>query len=267
MNRIRPLTVLRAFIAVISVTVAVLFGQIRNPAQGTSTERATILSIGSSGGFVPVGFDFRNSARNIVNYDGSHYRPGPITMQYPGPALYPLLQNKFSKADLAKIDKLARAAGLHTKGFDWGVPNTADVPNLTVSYRGTKHSIASFGVGEESLTAKQRSARKAVSALLAFLASTPGKVVKPTAVVMISSKTHAAPTTDSNVPVVTVDWPADSVPLASVTSCRQVTEKQGAVAAAFLAKQNELTRYRSGGVVYQVFARVYVPGDWGCGTP
>jgi hypothetical protein len=85
MKSIRPLTMLRALIAVISVTVAVLFGQMRNPAQGTSTERATILSIGSSGGFVPVGFDFRNSARNIVNYDGSHYRPGPITMQYPGP--------------------------------------------------------------------------------------------------------------------------------------------------------------------------------------
>ncbi len=260
---------MKPFFASVLLTAVVAVGSsFGSVACGTSVTKpnpakAAILTVGSSGGFVPQGYDFRNSARNMVLGDGSHFRPGAITMQYPGSALYPLQQGRFKRTELATIDRLAGAASLADRGFDWGIPNTADVPNLTVNYRGNKHSITSFGVGEESLTPRQRSARKAVASLLAYLDKQPGTTVKPTALVMIASRADESATAHETLEA--RDWPTGAVPLASVGSCAVVTGPAGRAAAVFLAKQHELTSYRDRGVLYRVIARVHVPGDWGCG--
>ncbi len=217
------------------------------------------------GGFVPFGFDQRALSDHIITADGRHYQPGVITLEYPGPALYPVFVSQLSKSELAAFDKRAKKAGLNRKSVDYGLPNTADVPALVTTYRGTQQIMLSWGVGEEGLSNAQRANRAAVKSVLAPLEKLNGKQVVPTAIVL----TAQAATTDQlavDGPVPTIiDWPVTAKPLASVGLCSVLSGSEGKAAALLLTKQNALTQYRSDGKVFNVFARISVPGDRGCG--
>ncbi len=228
---------------------------------------STVLTVGRFGGFVPQGYDIRSLHEHVVRSDGQHFVPGPVPASYPGPALSPVLVDQFTKAQLTTLDRRAKAAGLDRKSPDWGMPNTADVPNLVINYRGRSHTIPSYGVGEESLTKQQRAARASVKALVdGLVVKGPGMQYKPTAVVLIAQGVQPGDNDPSAPAPAVVDWPKGVPVLGNGGSCQVITGEPGKAVATLMASQNGLTQYRSEGFVYRVFARISVPGDRGCGN-
>jgi hypothetical protein len=252
--------------ALVVSSPAALAATSKKPAKTTTTPATvTILTVGRFGGFVPQGYDQRSNEEHIVRSDGQHYSPGPVPSIYPGPALSPVLVDQLTKPQLAELDRRAKAAGLDRPSTDWGIPNTADVPNLVITYRGRVHSIPSFGVGEGSLSKQQRAARASVKTVLDLLVVSPkATLYKPTAVVLTAQGVQPGDNDPSAPAPTVVDWPKGAPVLGNGGSCQLIGGESGKVVAALLSAQNELTQYRSENFTYRVFARISVPGDRGC---
>ncbi len=233
------------------------------PVAHAKQDPSPVFAATRGGGFVPFGYDKRALSDHIVNADGSHYKPGPVDYQFPGPALFPLNKGKLSKAQLAELDQRVVAARMDATKVEYGIPNVADAPSLAVFYRGNTKIIMSWGIGEEGLTPEQQQNRAATQEVLLWLDMQPTKVMVPTAVVMTAQLADPN-NVRTDVKIKIVDWPKSSTPLASIGECAVLSGKQGKAAAALLTKQNSLTQYRSKGKVYVVYAHTYVPGDRGC---
>jgi hypothetical protein len=233
------------------------------PVARARQDPAPVFAATRGGGFVPFGYDKRALSDHIVNADGSHYTPGAVDLQFPGPALFPVTKGQLSKAQLADLDQRVIAARLDATKVDYGIPNVADAPSLAVFYRGNTKIIMSWGIGEEGLTPEQQQNRAAAQEVLSWLDVQPTKVMAPTALVM-TAQISDPNNVRTDVKIKIVDWPKSSTPLASIGECAVLTGKKGKVAAALLSKQNSLTQYRSKGKVYVVYAHTYVPGDRGC---
>jgi hypothetical protein len=259
----------KAFVILTSCVVAVgaaLLGPLGvtvNPVQAGAT--VPILSATYQGGFVPIGADFRAGPSYLLVPDRTLYVPAPITLQYPGPSLRTFSTRKLSQKELARVDKAATAAGLKQRGTDFGVPNTADVPELVIGYRGQTHRILSFGVGEESLSTAQRARRTAVAKLLASLnGGTPASAIyRPQSLAVLVTGTGTPPT-DTGVTIGVVDWPTEAGPLSVDPKCRVLSGPAAQAARQLLESTNELTRYRSNGETYELAVRVMLPLDRGC---
>ena len=132
------------------------------------------VSITVGGGFVPAGIDFA-SVPTLVQADGTVFTGGPITMQYPGPALSPVLTGKLAAAEMDHLRDAATAAGLDEDGADFGQPGITDVgtTTITVELDGTEHTTAVYALGFEDqaggITAAQAAARKKVNAFVTDL--------------------------------------------------------------------------------------------------
>lgn len=248
----RMVATLVAVLAVVAPMTATVRALGAGPASATS-----ILVVRSEGGFVPAYFDVRQPPRASLMSDGRLYRPGAMTMEYPGPALVPITVARLGRSERAAVDRLAHAAGLHRRDRDLGRPPTADVPDLVITYRGVTTRIASYGVGEELLPRAQRDARLAVARLLSRVDGFGGAVVPPTAVVAAIREATSGDAGDGITPgVLTWQWR----PLAE-TSCVVIAEPAAVDA---LSGARETTQYRSEGRLWRVFARPMVPGDAGC---
>jgi hypothetical protein len=261
---IRPFLLAVVSAAVLAAGALSGFGRVAASAQSPKVVRP-ILSATFLGGFAPQGYDIGQSAQYLVTSDRILYRPGAVIAIFPGPALYPLTQELLTKKEIANLDKLAKTAGLQSKAVNWGNPPTADVPTLTLTWRGKSHSIPSFGVGEESLTKGQRASRAAVGKLLKSLDRPYGKLVTPTAVVIVPFGVREGDSSIDGVKPTLVDWPAGVTPLGDFGGgCRVLEGAEGIAAAQFISKQNSITQYRSGGQLYRIAARIFIPGDRGC---
>jgi hypothetical protein len=246
------------------------------PLVATASTRArssspdVVLSMRSDGGFAPMFTDFRTPPRHLITPSRVHYRPADMTTDS-NSLVSKVVSDQMSKPDLAKVDALATAAGLNQK-VDWGLPNTADVPNLTITYRGRAQSIPSYGVGEESLTKKQQSARRRVASLLEFLDKRRGgKEVKPAALVAAALEAQDVPQSGKKAlrssgslanPAIRVqDWPSSAPSLSKIGDCSVITDPTTVVT---LTTAPDTVRFRSDNKVWQVFARIKLPGDKSC---
>jgi hypothetical protein len=176
--------------------------------------------------------------------------------------LAPVLVGPVSSKALRQIDQLAKAAGLDRTKNDWGLPPTADVPALQVTYRGRTATIDSWGVGESALKPAQRAARRKVAALLKELPTAAVTPSAPTQVVLAVrlADPKAQP---EGAPAPTVkNWPAGAEDISSSGGCMFITSTAGIAA---LTSADATTQFRRSGKTWQVFGRPMLPGDRGCG--
>jgi hypothetical protein len=258
---------------VLSSGVAGVAGVTAVAATAAGPPADVVLTMSSGGGFVPIFSDFRTPPLHVVTTGRVHYRPSNDTDS--NDLVSRVVSDQMSTNDLATLDSLAKSAGLKQR-IDWGLPNTADVPALTITYRGRTQSIPSYGVGEQSLTKKQQSARRKVAKLIDFLENRSrarSKVVQPTALVVATVEAQDVPSGGKKAltgsvalpsPVITVqDWPSSAPALKTIGNCAVVTDPAAVTA---LSTVPLTVRFRSDNKVWQVFARIKLPGDSGC-TP
>ncbi len=267
-----PSTYLAAMAVLLGALVALWTTNLRADASSakTSTRKApaAILVASTSGGLVPVGFDIRSGPAYLVDSNVTFYAPGPAPAIYPGPALTPLFQRSVTKDEIASLDRAARAAGLNAVRRDWGFPQTADVPELAITYRGVTNTIPSFGVGEESLPVAVRQRRKAVSELLLSLnrGARPTTAVKADRIILFARQATADEVSADGIQPNMIDWPSSVTGFPFDGGCVDLQGKAGKTVGTLLQSATQLTLFRSGKYTYQVFARIGVPGDSGGAT-
>jgi hypothetical protein len=232
-----------------------------SPSADAVRATAVVLDVRLTGGFAPAYTDFRAVPVHVVT-DRQHFTPMATTAEFPGPMLAPFEVSPVTRSTLRQIDKLAEAAGLRGKVVDWGLPPTADVPELRVTYRGRVQSIASWGVGEELLTPKQREARRKVAALLGSLPTKAGTTFKPVRVVLAVQLADPSAVPNGSPAPEVKDWPTAAEDISSSGGCMMITSPSG-IAALTVAKST--TQFRRSAKTWQVYARPLLPGDRGCG--
>ncbi len=255
---------------VLAVTVVAVFAILGSPAasgtggpDGANPIQTPLFSATYSGGFVPFGYNTRRPYEHIVGKSGLHSRPQRLSPKKVAPALIPILQGQLTADEITQLDRMAVAAGLDKPKIDFGFPNTADVPELVVVYRGQTHVIVSSGVGEEGLTGEQQAHRADVRSIVSWLdARKPGRRVKPRALVAAAIKIDSS-ALEQNPPKV-VMWPKKGTSLAMIGSCKAIGGDFDSTAVKLIGSQNSATRYQQNGIVYQVYARIFIPGDPGC---
>ncbi len=239
-------------------------------ATSTGGDKGVLLSMRSIAGFARPFTNIRALPLHVVTDDRTHYQPADIANS--NALVDKAVSSQMTKKEFEMIDALAKSAGLDTK-VDWGVPDTPDVPLLSITYRGRTQDISSYGVGEKSLTKKQRAMRAKVAKLIAALdvQSSRSTEVKPSALAVAAVEANDVPKNGQRAltsqltlapPVITVqDWPASAPKLSSIGDCRVVTEPAAVV---LLSTSADTVRFRSDGKVWEVFARILLPGDPGC---
>lgn len=234
-----------------------------------------VLSIRYEGGFVPMGFAFVNTPTLLVSGDGRVFEPGMQTLEFPGPLLSPVMVRPISAAGIRKVIRLAGDAGLLAAPPDYSLPGgmmVADAPTtvvtITVGGQTYRHAAEALGLGIGDGTSTP--ARDNLAAFVEVMTDITavagtGEVGEPIPFDPDRYRLQAmeANPADWGEPAPTVvDWPAGTgVLLAEAATCATATaEGVGQV----LTAADQLTFFREGDVVYQVFAAGMLPGDAEC---
>jgi len=234
-----------------------------------------VLSIRYEGGFVPMGFAFVNTPTLLVSGDGRVFEPGMQTLEFPGPLLSPVMVRPISAAGIRKVIRLAGDAGLLAAPPDYSLPGgmmVADAPTtvvtITVGGQTYRHAAEALGLGIGDGTSTP--ARDNLAAFVEVMTDITavagtGEVGEPIPFDPDRYRLQAmeANPADWGEPAPTVvDWPAGTgVVLAEAATCATATaEGVGQV----LTAADQLTFFREGDVVYQVFAAGMLPGDAEC---
>ncbi|HYN92235.1 MAG TPA: hypothetical protein VES42_00070, partial [Pilimelia sp.] len=149
---------------------------------GSLAADALVLRVVHVGGFVSAEMLASRLPLVSVYGDGRVVTEGPITLQYPGPALPNLQLQRISTADVEGLVERAVAAGVGAApAGGYGRPPIADAPDTrftVLTDDGPKvsevYALAEARDGGSGLTAEQVSARKRLSGLLASLTDLPG---------------------------------------------------------------------------------------------
>ena len=250
-------------------------GGIAHPTEPTDA----VLRYGYSGGFVMMDYDFMRVPTLLIAGDGRVYRPGVMTMEYPGPLVGPITVSTLTEAGIQKLLAEADARGLLTPPAPDYVlenPMIADAPNTDVELfaKGTSvlHSAYALGIAMPNQDEEVTPARQALldyTKLLDDLAGTVGadqlgaeEMYTPAAYRIRARVADPSEVTGAEPAPTVVDWPASTgVNLADATDCVTLTAEQAGTVLTD-AKQN--TFFRQGDVVYFVAAAVVLPGDRTC---
>ncbi len=250
-------------------------GGIAHPTDPTEA----VLRYGFSGGFVMEGYDFARVPTLLIAGDGTLYRPGVMTMEYPGPLIGPITVSTITEAGIQKLLTEADARGLLTPPAPDYVlenPMIADAPNTDVELfaKGTSvlHSAYALGYATPDMQAEVTPARQTLldyTKLLDDLVGTVGadqlgaeEMYTPAAYRVRARATQPGELDGFEPAPTVVDWPASTgVSLADATDCVTLTAEQAGTVLTD-AKQN--TYFREGDVVYFVAAAVVLPGDRTC---
>jgi hypothetical protein len=112
---------------------------------------APILTVTTSGGFVPVEFTFLNAPSFALYGDGTIVVPGAQIAIYPGPALPAMIQRSVDETGIQAILAAAVEAGLERDGdySDLGQMGIADAGTTTFSLTvdGTTHVVSAYALG------------------------------------------------------------------------------------------------------------------------
>jgi hypothetical protein len=231
-----------------------------------SVESFPILRINFQGGFAGINpMDRYSQPMAVLDSFGHLLRRADATRE-PLPTLVPYTVVAVSKANKARIQALAKAAGL-SKKLDAGIPPTADARELVVSFNGTTNVIASYGFGDDALPTGQLAVRKKIRALISYLDSLPrGTPTTPPSVVVTSFNyaNHDPDPSRLYEPQPRKAWPSTYTPLDG--SCVVLDGPTAVAAIIALQSSNVLTPWTSDGNVWRIVARPALPGDRGCRT-
>lgn len=250
------------------------------PAKGEPTD--VILRIASGGGFVPYGADFA-SVPMLIQRDGTVFTPGAITMQYPGPALYPVVTGHLSEAELEHLLAAARDTGLDQAELDAGTPGITDNPTttITVELDGEvhEHDVYALGFGgdpgsdgtETGLTEEQVAVRDRLQTFVTEVSTQASAVADqlypPTGYQVIAQAADPASSGGEDIQPNDLDWPfADlALPTADQGGCIEVDGPRTATFAGLLKQATQITLWHTAdGGAFRLSIRVTLPGDEPC---
>lgn len=232
-----------------------------------------VLRISYSGGFVPFGYQFRQVPTLLVSGDGRAFLPAPQPAIYPGPLLPPVNVRSIDEEAVQVLLDLARAEGLLATPPDYALPagiGIADAPDTVVElhangtvYRHAANALGMSGTSTPARDALQRFVDRASSLEAAVGVAHLGteSAFEPDAYRFVAVQVDPAAYTTEPLPTV-VDWPSSTgVVLADASECAEATD---AAVGVLFRGANELTFFREGEVVYQLWAGPVLPGDAAC---
>lgn len=232
-----------------------------------------VLRISYQGGFVPMGYAFRQLPTLLVSGDGRAFVAAPQTAIYPGPLVSPMNVRTVDETGVQTLLGLARTEGLLASPPDYSLPpgiGIADAPDTVVElhangsvYRHAANALGMDGTSTPARDALRRFVEK-VSGLESAVGAThvgPEQPFTAAAYRFMAEPVDPAGYTTEPLPTV-VDWPvATGVVLADSTEC--AVAPADAVGELFLGA-NELTFFREGEFTYQLWVAQVLPGDPGC---
>ena len=245
---------------------------------------ALVLRVSFSGGLAGRAPAVTQLPLISVYGDGRVVTQGPSIDIYPAPALPNVLVQHVSRADAAKLVRLALDAGVGA-GTDLGVPQILDAPMTELTalgngdYRTTRvAALREAGEDAAGLTAAQRAARAKLVHLIDELTDLPktlgagaideAKPFEGAGMVAVAQEYQANGQTDQPV-VADLAWPGPALPgepLAGATGLGCVNATGDALAKVLAAARqaNAATRWMSGGKPWSVTFRPVLPDESGC---
>jgi len=241
-----------------------------------------VLRVSTGGGFVPIEYNYTMVPEFTLYGDGRIIVTGPMTEQFPGPALPNLQTTVVSEDAVQAILAAAKEAGLFQNGVDYGSPGVADVgtTTFTVNADGTTYTSQIYALGFEdggNLTMEQQQARAAIDDLR-------GKVSDPstltsaqltwepydfTALAVYSRPVDTTLSTDqTDIQPNHLPWPLADL----ATSGEKVANSQGlrkvvvsgddlATLRPLLDKATQITLWKSGDTDYNLWFRPLLPDE------
>lgn len=232
-----------------------------------------VLRISYSGGFVPYGYDFRQVPTLLISGDGRAFVPGAVPAIYPGPLLPAVNVRSIDEEAVQTLLALARTEGLLAAPPDYALPpgiGIADAPNTVVVLHanGTEYVHSANALGMDGTSTPARDALHRFVEKASSLDATVGAVHLGTEAPFEAAEyrfmaIEVDPSGYTTEPLPTVvDWPtATGVVLADSAECARVSDE---VAGDLFRGANELTFFREGEIVYQLWVVQVLPGDLPC---
>jgi len=243
-----------------------------------------VFRVSTGGGFVPIEYNYTMVPEFTLYGDGRIIVTGPMTEQFPGPALPNLQTTVVSEDAIQAILAAAKEAGLFQNDVDYGSPGVADVgtTTFTVNAGGTTYSSQIYALGFEeggNLTMEQQQARATISDLQGKV-SDPSTLSKTqltwqpydfTALAVYSRPVDPSLTTDpTDIQPNHLPWPLADL----ATSGEEVANSQGlhkvvvsgddlATLMPLLDKATQITVWKSGDTDYNLWFRPLLPDEAG----
>jgi hypothetical protein len=260
-------------LAAVFVLATAACGDDADPVATGADPSTAVISISTGGAFSPAGTDF-SSVPTLVMGDGTVYTSGPMTMQYPGPALIPVVTGKLAAADLDRLLAAASSAGLEHDDVDYGQPGITDVGSttITVEIGGTEHTTSVYALGYEDqaggVTDAQRAARSKVQAFVSEVADQTSRAAttafEATAFQVQANQSEPASAYTEEPRPNELAWPFPDLPLTS-EGCLDLTGARATTFATTLESATAITIWTdAAGSPWHVAVRATLPGDAPC---
>ncbi|CAN5130730.1 hypothetical protein BH20ACT24_BH20ACT24_04790 [soil metagenome] len=256
-------------------------GPIDHPAGPTDL----VLRLEECCGFLPVPAALKQVPSFSLYGDGRLVTQGPQIEIYPSPALSSLQVTQLDEAGTQAILRAARAAGLFGPDRHYEIPTILDAPTSTFTLvsAGARHVVSAYALGMEGgsdLPAEELEARRALTEFRGQLFDLrrwlpDGSVGQETQLLFEEIRvfvTAGAPPEEPELKQPAIEWPLSSSlagfgePLASRSSMR-CGSVEGAELDALLPRAleaNDLTPWRSEGLLYSLVFRPLLPDESGC---
>ncbi|MFI5493721.1 hypothetical protein [Actinoplanes sp. NPDC051859] len=238
---------------------------------------ALVLRVKQTGGFAGPEMIASRIPDLSVYADGRLIFDGPVTQQYPGPALPNVLVRTISPEQVRQLTEQATAAGVRD-GTDYGQPGVADASTteVTVTTSAGTQTVAANALREAmaedpQLTTAQQEARAKLRTFLdgtdKLLAGSGAQPYLPETLAVVV-RPYVQPGDDLPRPQ-PVAWPGPALPGEALAapqklSCVSATGDQRDAVFAAAKAANSATPWSSGGNNWAVTFRPLLPGESGC---
>lgn len=246
------------------------------PAAGEPGGRddALFVSVEHTGGFVPVGHDFRSLPSAVVYEDGRAFTPGAVMEIYPGPAVHPVIESEIGDGEMRSIVDAAEEAGLLDETPpDFGETLIADAgtTEITIVVGGETHvtSVYALTEGRDALPGMEPSHDEARALVAEFVDLVTGAATEgENSAEYVPERYRLLPLAPEEVPAEGVDpderdWPVADVDLAE-RECVAVTGDRADTLRDALRDATEITRWRTSASTFALVVRPLLPHEPEC---
>lgn len=241
------------------------------------------LSIDVSGGFLPMGYDFKTVPRAVVLEDGRTFTGGTIIEIYPGPAVLPVVGGSLAEDELVELIVAAEEAGLLAdEPRDYGEPPIADAATttITVVVDGETHTTSVYaldgsrgglpgrddhpGIDEDAVEAREQVAAFVDQVSRTVTESEDGMYEPDRYRVLPLPVPEDGPATDDGIESETREWPFPDVDLVEM-QCTALTGEPAEQFGEVIADATEITQWRTpDGALHQLAVRAVLPHEPDC---
>jgi hypothetical protein len=220
------------------------------------TDSGLFVEVVNAGGFVPMGFDFRNLPVAAIHADGRVFAPGAITLQFPGPAVLPVFAGQLDDGAIDDLLAAAADAGLLEDELP-AYGGQADLPiadasttRVTIVVDGEERVVEAYALEfTDGLPPELAEARAALAGFVAAVheaALAAQEPFDPDRYRVLATAPFDPAAVDPGSPQPNVlDWPA-GLPEPVEGECTALTGDAAAAFEAALGQATEQTQWRIG---------------------